>query len=466
MEGRTHANSPLPTISRVCSDGTLIELLYRPDTNETALAMRLSDGRVSVEQTIDLPTGERLVPYSAANNLIASGCVRLPSDVGEFGDVGDLVEEIHAFLRRYVALSPVFEEIAAYYVLLSWVYDAFNELPYLRFRGDYGTGKTRALLAVGSLCYKPFFASGASTVSPIFHILDAFGGTLILDEADFRFSDATAELTKILNNGNAKGMPVLRTITNRHKELNPQAFKVYGPKLIAMRESFADKALESRFLTENTGRPMPVGVPIHTPDSLAIEATELRNKLLAWRFAARFTVGPDAGRLVHGVEPRINQTALALLSLIDDVEVRQRIEAELIGVDATLKEDRVSSQETAMLSTLVEAFAAATGPSVSIAEIARRYNARAGLEISLSNKWVGWFVRTRLRIATTKSNGVYVIVQSQRERIEALARRFGIGPVAATMDSPVPQGPALSRHIGASASAADETTMTSAAIGP
>ena len=29
----------------------------------------------------------------------------------------------------------------------------------------------------------------ASTVSPIFHILDAFGGTLVLDEADFRFSD-------------------------------------------------------------------------------------------------------------------------------------------------------------------------------------------------------------------------------------------------------------------------------------
>ena len=65
------------------------------------------------------------------------------------------------------------------------------------FRGDYGTGKTRALLAIGSLCYKPFFASGASTVSPIFHVLDAFGGTLVLDEADLRFSDATADLTKI-----------------------------------------------------------------------------------------------------------------------------------------------------------------------------------------------------------------------------------------------------------------------------
>lgn len=54
--------------------------------------------------------------------------------------------------------------IAAHYVLLTWVYDAFSDLAYLRFRGDFGTGKTRALLTIGSLCYKPFFASGASTV--------------------------------------------------------------------------------------------------------------------------------------------------------------------------------------------------------------------------------------------------------------------------------------------------------------
>src|SRR5665213_4224704 len=143
--------------------------------------------------------------------------------------------------------------IAAHYVLLTWVHDAFNELPYLRFQGAYGTGKTRALLAIGSLCYKAFFASGASPVSPIFHVLEAFGATLVLDEADLRFSDATADLTKILNNGSTKGLPVLRTMTNRHREFNPQAFKVFGPKIIAMREGFADEALESRFLTESTG---------------------------------------------------------------------------------------------------------------------------------------------------------------------------------------------------------------------
>ena len=109
----------------------------------------------------------------------------------------------------------------------------------------------------------------------------------MLDEADFRFSDQTAELTKILNNGNAVGFPVLRSVPNDKKLYDPRAFSVFGPKLIAMREFFRDPALESRFLTETMGREPPAkGIPISLPDSFAAEATALRSKLLAYRFAA------------------------------------------------------------------------------------------------------------------------------------------------------------------------------------
>ncbi len=259
----------IPIVSRLCPDGTMLETIYDAEQATTSLAVAHPGGTATLAPHVDLPDGTRLIPYSPQNSLLTSGCVLLPSDIGELGDTGDMVDMLRAFLARYVDLSPAFAEIVPYYVLLTWVYDAFQELGYLRFRGDYGTGKTRALLAVGSLCYKPFFASGASTVSPIFHILDAFifltafAGTLVLDEADFRFSDMTGELTKVLNNGTVNGMPVLRTMTNRHRELNPQAFRVFGPKIIAMRQSFNDPALESRFLTEETARrPLP---PAYSP---------------------------------------------------------------------------------------------------------------------------------------------------------------------------------------------------------
>jgi hypothetical protein len=425
--------STVPTISRVFDDGTLVELVYDPVTITTAFAVRNSDGSVHVGPTFDAPTGERLVPYSAVNNLIANECVLLPSDIGDFGDKGDLVDEIQSFLHRYVDLSPLFEEIAAHYVLLTWVYDAFNDLPYLRFRGDYGTGKTRALLALGSLSYKPFFASGASTVSPIFHIQDAFQGTLILDEADFRFSDATAELTKVLNNGTTRGMPVLRTMTNRHRELNPTAFRVFGPKIIAMREDFSDRALESRFLTEETGgRTLRGDVPIHLPDTFKTEARVLRNNLLAWRLRFRFSVGPDVSRLPDGVSPRAKQTSLALLSLIDGEDLRSRLVAHLAGADASTIEERSETHDAAMLAAVTEAFAATPAAYASVKDIADRFNARnaEGFGQPMTNKWVGSFIRRRLRLATTKTGGVYVIPPSERARVSALARRFGVEAAA------------------------------------
>ncbi len=423
--------SPTPTISRVLPDGTLIEALYDASKGSTALAICSPTGDISIQPHLDLPTGERLVPYAAGNNLLTSGCVLLPSDIGEHTDKGSLLEDVRAFIHRYVDLSSLYEDIAAHYVLLSWVHDAFNELPYLRFQGEYGTGKTRALLAIGSVSYKPFFASGASTVSPIFHVLDAFGGTLVLDEADLRFSDATADLTKILNNGSMKGLPVLRTMTNRHRELNPQAFKVFGPKLIAMRENFADEALESRFLTEATGtRPLRPDIAISLPNVMHAAALGLRNRLLAWRFSARRDAGIDPARVIEGLSPRGNQMALPLLSLMDEEALRERVAGDLVAGEARVATKRAASPEAAMVRVLAELCRSVPTPYLPLSTVAAAYNwDREGRsELPLSVKGVGWIVRGKLGLETMKTRGVYVIPQSEREKIEALAARYGLPP--------------------------------------
>ena len=76
--------SPIPTVSHLSPDGRLIELVYNADERTTALAVNRPDGSIAIEPYVDLSTDERLVPYSATNNLIATGCVLLPSAVGAF----------------------------------------------------------------------------------------------------------------------------------------------------------------------------------------------------------------------------------------------------------------------------------------------------------------------------------------------------------------------------------------------
>jgi len=419
----------IPIISRELPDGTLIEAIFDPSQSATALAVCSPSRTPTIVPYYDAPDGTRFTAYSATNNLLATGCVLLPSEIGELGDKGDLIEAIREYLDRYVVLSPAFMDIAPYYVMLSWVYDAFNELPYLRFQGDYGTGKTRALLAVGSICYKPFFASGASTVSPIFHVLDTFRGTLVLDEADFRFSEMTSELTKILNNGTTNGLPVLRTMTNRHRELNPQAFRVFGPKILAMRDGFSDRALESRFFTEQTGRrPLPPHIPIYTPTALSEEARMLRNRLLAWRLYNRASIEPVITRRLTKNDARLDQMGHALLSLVEAEEERARIVAHLTGEATRRKTEQRQTIEGRLVSTLVAGFEATTAPFVAIADIAARFNADSldRFHPALSNKAIGVIVREKLGISTTKRHGIYVIEMEERDRVCELADRYGV----------------------------------------
>lgn len=429
----THKETRSPTISRSLDDSRLVELLYDPVLQRTALAEGTHDGSSHISPSIDLPSGEQLIPYAATNNLISTGCVLLPSEIGPWTGKSALLAELRTFIHAYVDLPDPFEEIAAHYVLLSWVYDAFSDLPYLRFRGDYGTGKTRALLVLGSLAYKGFFASGASTVSPIFHIQDAFQGTLILDEADFSYSDASAQLTKILNNGSTKGLPVLRTMTNRNRELNPQAFRVFGPKIVAMRHRFSDLALESRFITcETSGRTLRSDVPIHLPDAFHSEALSLRNKLLAWRFRSRFSVAPDPSRQAQEIAPRYRQSSWALLSLVDDPDLRDQIARELAGEEVRVMNERADSFEAAMLGAVLEAFAASPTAQAPIKDIADCFNVASADDLGrpMSNKWVAGVVRRQLGLKTLRQGGVYIVPPSEVPKVRALALRYGLQEAA------------------------------------
>jgi len=412
------------TAVSVVFEDTVVETVYLRESAETVFAV-CAGGDIQLQP--EWKCGSTvLYPVRAKNNLIRHGALVLPSEPAEFGDVCLVAAAIDAYIRRYVVLSDQALAVATAYVILSWVYDAFNELPYLRFRGDYGTGKTRALLVIGSLCYKAFFASGASTVSPIFHTLDTFKGTLVFDEADFRFTDEKAELVKILNNGNVKGFPVLRTQLTPKNEFDPRAFTIFGPKIVGMRRTYEDRALESRFLTIEMAPVRPSGIPINLPDRQKVEALELRNQLLTFRLKHRLSTRLDPTLLDENLEPRMNQILLPLLSVAPTHEMRTAIRELARGFQANLLDERSATTEGQLLSVLA-GLVTSISSKLPISEIARVFATEYGKEYErpIANRWIGGVLR-QLGISIYKSMGVFVLIPGQETKIANLCERYGV----------------------------------------
>lgn len=407
-------------VSAVLPGNVIVETICDPHTRETAFLVA-HEGRVERQALLD-HDGKRFRPIRQTNNLLRHDAIRFASGATGSGDATTLLYEVERYLAAYVSLEPDARRLAAAYVLLTWVYDAFSELPYLRFRGEYGTGKTRALLVVGSIAYKPFFASGASTISPIFHTLDTFRGTLIFDEADFRFSDEKAELVKILNNGNANGFPVLRTRVTERREFDPQAFVVFGPKIVGMRHTYEDRALESRFLSIDMLPGQRREVPLNLPSSQAADALELRNKLLRYRFQNRLRVSLDASLADPLLEARTNQILLPLLSVAPDQDVRRSIRSIAATREAVMQTDRGFSTEGRLIALL----ASQTADRLPLRDIAAAFSEAHGADYdrSITSRYVGTVLR-RMGFRVYKSDGVYVLAPGQRTLIATLAARYG-----------------------------------------
>ena len=154
-------------------DDHLFELIFKKDDErgpKTLFAVRYPDGRTGV--TTQLETDRyRIFPREPTDPMIATGFLRLPNDLGKYRSEKELQEKIQAFIHKYVDLPGHIEKLASYYVMLTWLFDAFYVMPYLRARGDYDSGKSRFTEVVGELCMRSMFVTGMTTPSPVFRTM-------------------------------------------------------------------------------------------------------------------------------------------------------------------------------------------------------------------------------------------------------------------------------------------------------
>ncbi len=280
-------------------------------------------------------------PLKYDSEYIKSWMLLFPSTLWKYESDEAIFKEVQDFIHKYVDVSEEYEIVSTYYVLMTYFFPHFTELPYLRVIGDYGSWKSRFLKVVGWLCYQPIMANGWISVSALFRIIDSIEWTLVFDEADIRQSDTTNDMIKILNNGFQKWLPIMRADGDKFE---PKAYKVFWPKIIWSREFFSDMALESRCISYIMKRTDRKDIPINLDKVFESEAMALRNKLLRYRYNNWNKIEVFNGR-IEELESRLNQIINPLLSICKDENHKTIIILNSFLFQEELKKDRYLSLE-------------------------------------------------------------------------------------------------------------------------
>jgi len=292
--------------SSVIYGDTLYEQVYDPTRHTSSYIGWDVDRGTTVQIPFIVHTPDKYIPIS--DDLLKQKAVLLPTDAIDYGSEDQLEDDISTFIDAWLEITPEHRQKATWYVMLTWVYDKLHTIPYLRALGDYGTGKTRYLDVIGGLCYKPMYIGGAVNSAPVFRVINLWRGTAIFDEFTLRKSDESEDIIQILNNGYQKGKPVLRCDANNYEKVN--AFDPYGPKIIASRKEFTDRALESRCITEIMHEKTRSDIPVEYTKEFFERQAELRNKLLQYRLWNYKAIDPDETIHVNfgDIQPRIEQS--------------------------------------------------------------------------------------------------------------------------------------------------------------
>jgi hypothetical protein len=338
-------------------------LEYDSIDDKTYFCVRFPDGHLE-DRLERVMIGKQKYCPMPANNIIRKRVILLPTQMVELRDEQQLLFSIKAHNEKYFdfGADKTFEQLCMIYPLFTYLARQFRTVPYLRALGDYGTGKSRLLKTLGPICFQPIMTNAGSSASSLFRILDLFtGSTLVLDEADFSNSDESSMIAKILNGGNEKGQPILRSEKNAMGNFDAAAFDVFGPKVLGMRQDFQDQATASRCLTKEMLPIMPhPRIPLDLPpvEMYERECLGIRNALFTYmmhNLAKDCQV--DLNAVDRAMDSRTAQVTVSLLTVMKSEGGRDLVREYLKNVTEERRGERYATFTARVLEGILRAWA-------------------------------------------------------------------------------------------------------------
>lgn len=163
-------------------------------------------------------------------------------------DFGALYKEVFSVFNDYIWFEePKDKHILTLYVFLTYIYMGLPAVPYIHLFGPKNSGKSTTLTIISELAFN---STPSSTMSPavMFRIAHSTRPTFLLDEAEkLRNPPAGSMDFELLSlcNGSYANSNQAQAIRCAPQDLQPEAFKTYGPKVLASIQSLKD-TLSSR----------------------------------------------------------------------------------------------------------------------------------------------------------------------------------------------------------------------------
>ena len=155
-----------------------------------------------------------------------------------------LLDALHETIRTYVIADDCYVTAMVLWITHTYSFRQFHYSPLLLINApERACGKSVALELIARLAHRSFETANI-TVAALFRIIEMYGPTVLIDEAD-TFLESNPEMAGILNKGYEHRGVVVRVETIGDR-LQPVPYRVFGPKAIAgiaMERRLADATL-------------------------------------------------------------------------------------------------------------------------------------------------------------------------------------------------------------------------------
>ena len=380
-----------------------------PDADATwqetcAARCRIACRKSRIGKVLELPGAKDLSAWlerGGTREALLSLIHAAPEWTARSVDTAPMLDDLFAFVRRFVSLSLSQARVVAVWIAHTHVIDASDATPYLAITSaEKQSGKTRLLEVADLLVANPWL-TGKVSAAVLIRKIDSEQPTLLLDESDAAFAgekEYAEALRGVLNTGHRRGGKASCCV-GQGAAITFKDFSTFSPKAIAgignLPDTITDRSIPIRLKRAARGE----HVERFRRRDVEAEASGLRGRLEGWsavtveNLRTARPVLPDAltDRQQDGAEPLLAiadlaggewpETArLALIELCgeaqaDDQSIGMRLLADIRGIFQDREVDRIPSIELAAALAKIETSPwgewGKTGKPLSAAKLAR-----------------------------------------------------------------------------------------------